>query len=83
MCVDFTELNKSCPKDNYPFLQVDVLVDSMAQHQLLSFMEAFSGYNQFKMDEVNQEKILFVTSQGLFYYKVMSFGLKKVGATHE
>ena len=46
-------------------------------------MDAFSGYNQFKMDEVDQEKILFVTNQGLFCYKVMSFSLKKVGATHE
>ena len=46
MCVDFTDLNKACPKDNYPLSRVDVLIDSMAQHQLLSFMDAFSGYNQ-------------------------------------
>ena len=82
MCVDFTDLNKACLKDSYPLSRVDVLVDSMAQHQLLSFMDAFSNYNQIKMDEANQEKTLFVTSQGLFYYKVMSFGLKNVGATY-
>ena len=83
ICVDFTDLNKACPKDSYPLPQVDVLVDSTAQHQLLSFMDAFFGYNQIKMDEANQEKTSFVTSQGLFYYKVMSFGLKNAGATYQ
>ena len=48
MCVDFTDLNKACPKDSYPLPLVDVLVNSMTQHQLLSFMDAFSGYNQIK-----------------------------------
>ena len=46
MCVDFTDLKKACPMDSYPLLQVDVLVDSIARHQLLSFMDAFSSYNQ-------------------------------------
>ena len=62
MCVDFTDLNKACPKDSYPLPQVDVLVDSMARHQLLSFMDAFSGYNQIKLNEADQEKTSFVTS---------------------
>ena len=53
MCLDFTDLNKSCPKDSYPLPRVDVLVDSTAQHQLLSFMDAFFYYNQIKMDEAN------------------------------
>ena len=83
MCIDFTDLNKACPKDSYPLLQVDVLVDSTTQHQLLSFMDAFSGYNQIRIDETNQEKTSFVTNQGLFYYKVISFGLKNVGATYQ
>ena len=83
MCMEFTDLNKACPKDNYPLPWVDVLVDSMAQHQLLSFMDAFSGYNQFKMDEADQEKTSFVTSQGLFCYKVMSFGLKNTSVTYQ
>ena len=81
MRVDFTVLNKACPKDSYPFLRVDILVDSTAQPQLLSFMDAFSGYNQIKMDEVDQEKTSFITSQGLFCYKVMSFDIKNAGAT--
>ena len=62
MCVDFTDLNKAYPKDSYPLPGVIVLVDSTTQHQLLSFMDAFSGYNQIRMDEVDQEKTLFVTS---------------------
>ena len=82
MCIDFTNLNKACPKDSYHFPRVDVLVDSTAWHKLLSFMNAFSGYNQIKLDEANQEKTSFVTSQGLLCYKVMPFGLKNVGATY-
>ena len=82
MCVDFTDLNKACPKDNYPLPRIDTLVDSTARHQLLSFMDAFSGYNQIMMDESDQEKTSFVTSQGLFSYKVMPFGLKNAGATY-
>ena len=83
MCVDFMDLNKACPKDNYPLPRVDVLVDSTAQHQLLSFMDAFSGYNLIRMDEANQEKTSFVTNQGLFCYKVMPFSLKNAGATYQ
>ena len=83
MCVDFTNLNKACPKDSYPLLCIDQLVDSTAGHQLLNFMDAFLGYNQIKMDEADQEKTSFVTSQGLFCYKVMPFGLKNVGATYQ
>ena len=83
MCVDFSDLNKVCPKDSYPLPRVDVLVDSTAQHQLLSFMDAFSGYNQIRMDEANQEKTSFVTSQGLFYYKVIPFGLKNAGVMYQ
>ena len=51
MCVDFTDLNKACPKDNYPLPWIDDLVDLVTRHQLLSFMNAFSGYNQIKLDE--------------------------------
>ena len=83
MCVDFTDLNRACPKDSYPLLRIDILVDSTARHQLLSFMDAFSGYNQIKLDEADQEKTSFVTNQGLFYYKVMSFELKNAGITYQ
>ena len=81
--MDFTDLNKTCLKDNYPLPRIDQLVDSTAGHRLLSFMDAFSGYNQIRMDETDQEKTSFVTSQGLFCYKVMPFGLKNAGATYQ
>ena len=83
MCVDFTDLNKACPKDSYSLPRIDQLVDSTTGHRLLSFVDAFSGYNQIRMDETNQEKTSFVTSQGLFCYKVMPFGLKNAGVTYQ
>ena len=67
----------------YPLLRIGTLVDSTARHQLLSFMDAFSRYNQIKLDEADQEKTSFVTSQGLFCYKVMPFGLKNASATYQ
>ena len=83
MFLDFTDLNKVCHKDSYPLPRINVLVDSTARHQLLSFMDAFSGYNQIKQDKTDKEKTSFVTNQGLFCYKVMPFGLKNVGATYQ
>ena len=82
-CVNFTDLNKACPKDSYPLPCIDQLVDSTVGHKLLSFMDAFSKYNQIRMDEADQENTSFITSQGLFYYKVMPFGLKNAGATYQ
>uniref|UniRef100_A0A2N9FZB4 Uncharacterized protein n=1 Tax=Fagus sylvatica TaxID=28930 RepID=A0A2N9FZB4_FAGSY len=83
MCVDFTDLNKACPKDSFPLPRIDQLVDSTAGHRLLTFMDAFSGYNQIMMDDTDQEKTSFITSKGLFCYKVMLFGLKNAGATYQ
>ena len=83
MCVDFIDLNKTCPKDSYLLLCIDPLVDLTTRHQLLSFMDAFFGYNQIKMDVADQEKTSFIISQGLFCYKVMLFGLKNMGETYQ
>ena len=83
MCVNFTNLNRACPKDSYHLPRIDQLVDSTVGHQLLSFMDAFSRYNQIKMDKADQEKTSFITSQGLFCYKVMPFNLKNTGATYQ
>ena len=69
MCVDFMDLNKTCPKDSFPLPRIDQLVDSTVGHKLLTFMEAFSGYNQIKMAEEDQDKTAFITSQGLYCYK--------------
>ena len=83
MCVDFTNLNKACPKDSFPLPRIDQLVDSTAGYRLLTFMDAFSGYNQIKMAEEDQEKTTFITSQGLNCYKVMPFKLKNARATYQ
>ena len=81
--MDFMDLNKACPKDSFPLPRIDQLMDSTAGHKLLTFMDAFSGYNQIKMDEEDQEKTAFIISQGLYCYKAMPFGLKNVGATYQ
>ena len=83
MWMDFTDLNKACPKDSFPLPRIDQLVDSITRHKLLTFMDAFSGYNQIKMAEEDQEKTAFITSQGLYCYKVMPFKLKNAGATYQ
>jgi hypothetical protein len=83
MCVDFTDLNKACLKDSFPLPRIDQLVDSTAGHKLLTFMDAFSGYNQIVMDKTDQEKTSFITSRGLFCYKVMPFRLKNAWATYQ
>ena len=78
LCIDFTDLNIANSKDNYPLSHINLLVDLMAGHQLLSFSDAFS----IKLVETDQEKTSFITSQGLFCYKVLPFRLKNTGATY-
>ena len=62
MCVDFTNLNNARPKDSFPLPRIDQLIDSTTSHELLTFIDAFSGYNQILMKKENQEKTAFVTS---------------------
>ena len=83
LCIDFIDVNKACPKDSFPLLRIDLIVDATASHELLSFMDAFSGYNQISMDPDDQEKTSFVIGQGTFCYRVMPFGLKNAGATYQ
>jgi hypothetical protein len=83
MCVDFTDLNKACPKDSFPLPRIHLLVDSTSGHELLSFMDAFSGYNQIYMEEADQEKTAFITDRWLYCYKMMPFCLKNAGATYQ
>ena len=81
LCIDFTDINRACPKDNFPLARIDLIVDDTAGHELLSFMDTFSGYNQISMNPDDQEKTSFVTAQGTYCYRVMPFGLKNAGAT--
>ncbi|RDX96123.1 hypothetical protein CR513_21252, partial [Mucuna pruriens] len=83
MCTDYTALNKACPKDPYPLPNINQLVDEVSEHALLSFMDAYSGYNQIRMHPADEEKTAFIIEAGAFCYKVMPFGLKNVGATYK
>nr|XP_018685521.1 PREDICTED: uncharacterized protein LOC108953541 [Musa acuminata subsp. malaccensis] len=83
MCVDYTSLNSACPKDCYPLPRIDQLVDATAGHAHLSFMDAYSGYNQIRMAPEDREHTAFLTDQGIYFYKVMPFGLKNAGATYQ
>ena len=83
LCIEFTNVNRACPKDSFPLPQIDLIVDATAGHELLSFMDAFFGYNQISIDPDDQEKTSFVTGQGTYCYRVMPFGLKNAGATYQ
>jgi hypothetical protein len=83
ICVDFTDLNKACPKDSFPLPRTDQLVDSAAGHKRLSFLDAYSGYHQIPLHGPDQESTAFITALGLYCYKVMPFGLKNAGATFQ
>lgn len=83
MCTDFTNLNKACPKDTYPLANIDVLVDGVSGYEILSFLDAYLGYNQIPMYRPDREKTTFITERATYCYVVMSFGLKNVGATYQ
>ncbi|KAI5334139.1 hypothetical protein L3X38_024272 [Prunus dulcis] len=82
-CIDYTDFNKACPKENFPLSRIDQLVDSTSGNQLLSFMDAYSGYNQIMMYDDDKAKTSFIIKRGTYCYKVMPFGLKNAGATYQ
>ena len=81
LCIDFTDINRTCSKDSFPLPRIDLI--ATAGHELLSFMDAFSGYNQISMDPSDQEKTSFVIGKGTYCYRVMPFRLKNAGATYQ
>lgn len=83
MCNDFTDLNKACPKDPYALPRIDVLVDSTAGCEIMSMIDAFQGYYQKSMVLEDQDKTSFVVRRGTYYFLIMPFGLKNVGATYQ
>ncbi|KAL0338037.1 UNVERIFIED_CONTAM: hypothetical protein Scaly_2078800 [Sesamum calycinum] len=83
MCIDVTDLNNACPKDPYPLLMIDRLVDSMDGCALLIMMDTSQGYYQIFMAEEGQEKTYSITEKGVYYYRIMFFGLKNGGATYQ
>jgi len=74
MCVDFTDLNKACPKYSYPLPSIDALVDSASGCKMLSFLDAFSGYNPIKMHLRDECKTWFMTELSCYCYTVMPSG---------
>ena len=83
MCVDFTSLNKHCPKDHFSLPRVDQIIDSTTGCEKLFFLDAYSGYNQIRLKVEDQEKIVFITPFEVFCYNTMPFGLKNAGATYQ
>ena len=83
VCVDFRDLNKACPKDDFPLPHIDVLVDNITGSALMSLRDGFSGYNQIKMAPKDMTKTTFTTKRGIYCYVVMSFRLKNEGATYQ
>ena len=71
ICVDYRDLNRASPKDNFPLPYIDTLVDNTTKNSLFSFMDGFSRYNQICMASDDMEKTIFVTMWGTFCYKVM------------
>ena len=83
MCVDFTALNQCCPKDHFPLPRIDQIVDSTMGYARLSFLDAYSGYNQIRMKAEDEDKTAFITPHGVYCYTTMPFGLKNAGATYQ
>jgi hypothetical protein len=83
MCVDYTSLNKACPKVPFPLPRIDQIVDSTAGCETLSFLDAYFGYHQIKMKESNQLATSFITPFGMYCYVTMPFGLRNAGATYQ
>ncbi|GJR79066.1 reverse transcriptase domain-containing protein [Tanacetum coccineum] len=83
MCVDLKDLNKACPKDGYPLLEIDWKVESLCGFPFKCFLNTYKGYHQIKMAKEDEEKTAFITSQRVFCYSKMPFNLRNVGATYQ
>jgi hypothetical protein len=83
MCVDYTNLNKHCPKDPFGLPRIDQVVDSTADCSMLSFLDCYSGYHQINLAKEDKDKTAFIMPFGAFSSTSMSFGLKNVGATYQ
>jgi hypothetical protein len=83
MCIDYTDLNKHCPKDPFPLPRIDQVVDSTAGSVLLCFLDCYSGYHQIALHPDDEDKTVFITPHGIYCYKVMTFGLENAGATYQ
>ncbi|WKA12921.1 hypothetical protein VitviT2T_030264 [Vitis vinifera] len=83
VCVNFRDLNNACPKYDFPLPIIELMVDATTDHGTLSFMDGSSGYNQIRLGPRDEELTAFRTPKGIYYYKVMPFGLNNAGATYQ
>ena len=83
VCIEFRDLNKACPKDNFPTLHIDQIIDNYAGSVIFSFMDGFSDYNQIAIFPSDQHKMTFIFPWGTFAYKKLAFSLKNAGATFQ
>jgi hypothetical protein len=83
MCIDYTDLNKHCPKDPFPLPRIDQVVDSTTGSVLPCFLDCYSGYHQIALHPDDEDKTTFIMPHGIYCYKVMNFGLKNAGATYQ
>jgi hypothetical protein len=83
--VDFRDLNRATQKDEYPMPVTETLINAVAGHKILSFMDGNVGYNQIFMapEDINKTVFRLLGAVGLFEYVVMTFGLKNAGATYQ
>lgn len=83
MCIDCTSVNKACPKHPFALARIDRVIDSTAGCEMLSFLDAYSGYHQIKLDPADRLKTSSITPIGAYCYTAMTFGLKNAGATFQ
>ena len=81
--MDFTDLNRACPKDPFPMPKIDQLVEATYEHLRMSFLDAFQGYHQISLAGEDQEKMAFISPDANYHYTVMPFGLKNAGVTYQ
>jgi hypothetical protein len=79
MCIDFTDLNKACPKDEFPLPRIDSLIDAAATSVPMSLLDCYSGYHQIWMTKEDGPKTSFITPTGTYCYLRMPEGLKNAG----
>jgi hypothetical protein len=83
VCIDYRDINKAYPKDNFTTPFIDQIVDDCAGSEIFSLMDGFSGYNQINIVPADQHKTAFICPWGTFTYRKIPFGLKNAGATFQ
>jgi hypothetical protein len=81
MCIDFIDLNKSCPKDDFPLTRIDLIIDFAASSDIMSWLGCFSGYHQIWLHKEDEDKTSFTTPSGTYCYRRMPEGLRNASPT--